>query len=151
MTSDGGNTELVVVGVDGSSESVAALGWAARYSAATGSRVRAVMTWHYQPAVGTTPAGRAPATVTDEVRQAMQETLANAVTEACAALSSDAVETQIAYGHPAQVLIDQSRDADLLVVGSRGHGAFTGMTVGSVSIHCVTHAECPVVVVRGEA
>ncbi len=151
MTTDGGIPELVVVGVDGSSESVAALGWAARYAAATGARVRVVMAWHYPPAVETAAVGRAPETLTDEVRQAMQETLAKAVTDACAASSSDAVETQIACGHPAQVLIEQSRDADLLVVGSRGHGAFTGMMVGSVSIYCVTHAECPVVVVRGKA
>ena len=54
-----------------------------------------------------------------------------------------------AYGHPAQALIEASNEADLLVVGSHGHGAFTGMLVGSVSIHCVTGAFCPVVVVRG--
>ena len=63
--------------------------------------------------------------------------------------SAASVETRVAYGHPAQVLIDESKDADLLVVGSHGHGAFTGMLVGSVSIHCVTNASCPVVVVRG--
>jgi nucleotide-binding universal stress UspA family protein len=57
----------------------------------------------------------------------------------------------VGYGHPAQVLIDQSEEAGLLVVGSRGHGAFTGMMLGSVSLYCVTHAHCPVVVVRGDA
>ena len=59
------------------------------------------------------------------------------------------MEKSTAYGHPAQALIEASREADLLVVGSHGHGAFTGMLVGSVSIHCVTNAFCPVVVVRG--
>jgi nucleotide-binding universal stress UspA family protein len=48
------------------------------------------------------------------------------------------------------VLIGESKEADLLVIGHRGHGAFAGMLVGSVSIHCVTHASCPVVVIRGE-
>jgi nucleotide-binding universal stress UspA family protein len=57
--------------------------------------------------------------------------------------------TEVAYGHPSQVLVEKSKTADLLVVGNRGHGAFTGMLVGSVSIHCVTNAVCPVVVVRG--
>jgi nucleotide-binding universal stress UspA family protein len=61
-----------------------------------------------------------------------------------------AVEKSTTYGHPAQALIEASREADLLVVGHHGHGAFTGMLVGSVSIHCVTGAFCPVAVVRAD-
>jgi nucleotide-binding universal stress UspA family protein len=52
-------------------------------------------------------------------------------------------------GHPAQVLIDAAREAQLLVVGSRGHGGVAGALLGSVGQHCVQHATCPVVVVRG--
>jgi nucleotide-binding universal stress UspA family protein len=51
-------------------------------------------------------------------------------------------------GHPAPALVQASRDADLLVVGSRGHGEFVGMLLGSVSEHCVTNAHCPVLVLR---
>jgi nucleotide-binding universal stress UspA family protein len=58
------------------------------------------------------------------------------------------VQTAIVYGHPSEALIEASKTASLLVVGSRGHGAFTGMLLGSVSIHCVTSASCPVTVVR---
>jgi nucleotide-binding universal stress UspA family protein len=137
--------QLVVVGVDGSAESVAALKWAGTYAAATNSRVRAVMAWHYPAAVGPAPVGIAPAAISDEVRQNMAEALDKAVAEAASGID---IEKEIGYGHPAQVLVDQSGDADLLVVGSRGHGAFTGMMLGSVSIHCVTNARCPVVVVR---
>lgn len=140
--------QLVVIGVDGSPESVAALKWAAAYGAATGARLRAVMAWHYPAPVGIAPVGVAPAAISEEVRQQMTESLAKAVAEAAADAE---IEQEVGYGHPAQVLIDQSADADLLVVGSRGHGAFTGMMVGSVSIHCVTHAHCPVVVVRADA
>jgi nucleotide-binding universal stress UspA family protein len=50
-------------------------------------------------------------------------------------------------GHPARVLLDTAKDAQMLVVGSRGHGTFAGIMLGSVSQHCVQHAPCPVVVV----
>ena len=56
------------------------------------------------------------------------------------------VSRQVVRGHPANVLVEASRGADLLVVGSRGHGTVVGMLLGSVSHHCVLHAECPVVV-----
>ena len=59
------------------------------------------------------------------------------------------VETSTIEGQPAPVLLNAANDADLLVVGSHGHGHFAGMLMGSVSTHCVEHANCPVVVVRG--
>ena len=62
----------------------------------------------------------------------------------------DRVETKVAYGHPAMVLVNEADAADLLVVGNRGHGKFSGMLLGSVSIHCVTTATRPVVVVRSK-
>lgn len=58
------------------------------------------------------------------------------------------LEYKIIEGHPAPVLVAESREADLLVVGSRGHGEFIGMLIGSTSEHCVTNASCPVVVFR---
>jgi nucleotide-binding universal stress UspA family protein len=140
--------ELVVVGVDGSAESVAALGWAARYAAASGARVRALLAWHYPGAVGGPPVEKAPEAIRGETEEQMRATLDEAVAKAVPG-QAPGVEKVIGYGHPAQVLIDASKEADLLVVGSRGHGAWTGMLVGSVSIHCVTGAFCPVVVVRG--
>lgn len=79
----------------------------------------------------------------------MRGELAEAVAKVYPDKADPAIETKVPYGHPAQVLIDESKEADLLVVGSHGHGGFSGMLVGSVSIHCVTHASCPVVVVRG--
>jgi nucleotide-binding universal stress UspA family protein len=137
--------ELIVVGVDGSQESVGALAWAARYGAACGARIHALLAWHYPSAVGPSPPGVAPESITDEVEEEKSQQLMQAI----AAGAPDAhVEPVIGYGHPAEVLVNASREADLLVVGSRGHGAFTGMLVGSVSLHCVNHAFCPVVVVR---
>jgi nucleotide-binding universal stress UspA family protein len=148
MDGEGGGQELVVVGVDGSAESVAALNWAARYAAATGARVLALRAWHHPgavggPAVETAPEG-AGAQTEEQVRAALDE----AVAKSDFGQQGAGAETRLAHGHPAQALIDASREADLLVVGSHGHGAFTGMMLGSVSIHCVTSAFCPVVVVR---
>jgi nucleotide-binding universal stress UspA family protein len=54
----------------------------------------------------------------------------------------------VRQGNPAQVLIDAAADADLLVVGSRGHGGFAEVLLGSVCMHCVQHAPCPVAVIR---
>jgi nucleotide-binding universal stress UspA family protein len=147
MTSEG-KTECVVVGVDGSPESAAALAWAARYARAVGATVRAVLAWHYPTSAGGPPVGVAPPTVTGEVEHHMRDQLRHAVSATIGPEPGITVEEKIGYGHAAQVLIDESKGADLLVVGSRGHGAFTGMLLGSVSTHCVTHAACPVTVIR---
>jgi nucleotide-binding universal stress UspA family protein len=139
--------ELVVVGVDGSPASVAAVAWAARYASASGARVRALLAWHYPGAVGGPPIEKAPASVRNQTEKQEQATLDEAVAKAIPG-RAPAVETSLGYGHPAQVLIDASREADLLVVGRHGHRPFAGMLIGSVSLHCVTEAFCPVVVVR---
>ncbi|HTS97369.1 MAG TPA: universal stress protein [Streptosporangiaceae bacterium] len=149
MTSDGEVQPVVVVGVDGSPESVAALTWAGRYAAATGATVRAVYAWHVPAMAGMPAAGKAPEPVTAEIEERIRADVTEAIAKAFPDPSTAKIETKIAHGHPAEVLIDESEHASLLVVGHRGHGAFTGMLVGSVSIHCVTHAACPVVVVRG--
>jgi nucleotide-binding universal stress UspA family protein len=148
MNGEGSGQELVMVGVDGSAESVAALRWAARYATATGARVRALLAWRYPAAVGEAPVGVAPEAIRAQTEAQMHETLDEAIAKAYADQETAGVEKSTAYGHPAQALIEASKEADLLVVGSHGHGAFTGMTLGSVSIHCVTVAFCPVVVVR---
>jgi nucleotide-binding universal stress UspA family protein len=150
MTAEGAGQQTVVVGVDGSPGSVAALAWAGRYAAATGARIRAVHAWHYPTVAGQPPEGKAPASVTSEVEQRMRDDVTNAMFDAHTDPSLQ-VETEVVYGHPVEVLVGASADADLLVVGHRGHGAFPGLHIGSVAIHCVTHATCPVVVVRGPA
>jgi nucleotide-binding universal stress UspA family protein len=148
MTQNEPGRQVVVTGVDGSAESIAALQWACRYGAATGASVRAVRAWHYPAAVGPAPVGVAPESVREETERHIRENLAAAIARADPDLAAR-VEPHLVYGHPAEVLIGESQGADLLVVGHRGHGAFTGMLTGSVSIHCVNHAACPVVVVRG--
>lgn len=143
-----GRTESIIVGVDGSQSAEAALKWAARYAHATGGSLVAVLAWHYPSAVGGPPVGVAPEAVTSEVEKSRYEMLDKAIEATCGDMPSLRVERKVVYGHPAQALLDESRHADLLVVGSKGHGGFTGMMLGSVSTHCVTHASCPVTVVK---
>ncbi len=145
MTSVHRTGPVVTVGVDGSAESIRALQWAARYAAATGGRIRAVLAWHYPAPIGPAPVGIAPELVTGEVSQHLAEFLSRTVAANAAGVDAEEI---VCTGHPAQVLLEQAKGADLLVVGARGHAAVTGMYLGSVSVHCVTHATCPVVVVR---
>ena len=142
---DGG---LVVVGVDGSEESVAALRWAADYAKAAGATVQALIAWHYPDVAGAAPVGHAPPPIRHETEDRIRATLDQAVRQVYPDPAGAGVQTRLAYGHPSKALVEASKGASLLVVGSRGQGAFTGMLLGSVSMHCVTSASCPVTVVR---
>jgi nucleotide-binding universal stress UspA family protein len=148
MTSESDARPLVVVGVDSSEGSLAALRWAARYGAATGTPVRAVLVWHYPTTASAPPPGHAPAEVQQEVEGEEADTLREAIAKAAPDATDAQIHGVVRYGHPAEALIDESSRADLLVVGRRGHGGFLGMHIGSVSQHCVNGAHCPVVVVR---
>lgn len=131
---------VVVVGVDGSQSSKDALRWAANYAELSGGAVRVVTSFKTELLI----AGSPNAGLAAQAR----ETLEGAVSEVFGAKPSVPVSVDVIPGHPAQVLVEASRSADLLVVGSRGHGAFVGMFLGSVSNHCVHHAKCPVLVVH---
>ncbi len=132
----------IVVGVDGSDSARAALDWALGEARLRSGQVRLVSAWHY-PVVGDA-AGRAPdrEAFGDHARQANAEALRRA------ADAGVEVTGEVTEGHPADVLLQAADGADLLVVGSRGHGGFAGMLLGSVSNHIVQHARCPVLVVR---
>jgi nucleotide-binding universal stress UspA family protein len=135
----------VVVGVDGSEASADALRWAVRYARMTGATVRAVTVWHYPASFGWAPTTAIPEMdLEGDARQALKETLEQVV----GAEGPVTIQTHVVEGPPALMLLRAAEDADLLVVGSRGHGAFAGMLLGSVSEHCVHHATCPVVVIR---
>ena len=85
MSGERTGQELVVVGVDGSAESVRALGWAARYATATGARVQALLAWHYPDVAGQAPVGTAPEPVRHQTEVHMRATLSEAIAKACAA------------------------------------------------------------------
>lgn len=135
----------IVVGIDGSRSSVAALKWAARQAELTGCTLEAVTTWDWPAAFGVAfsyvPSDYSPS---DDARKILDDALEGVRREH----SGLSIRATVVEGHPAPVLVEASRGADLLVVGSRGHGEFAGMLLGSVSEHCVTNAHCPVVVLR---
>jgi nucleotide-binding universal stress UspA family protein len=141
--------KLIVVGVDGSEKSRAALHWAYGEAIHHNASLTVVMTWH-PPALQMGPGyGSLP---TEEYDTQPKRTALGMLEALTAELEEQNppvdIRTSIEEGNPAKVLIDRSKEADLLVVGSRGHGGFAGMLLGSVSQHLVAHAECPVVVVR---
>ena len=136
--------ERVVVGVDGSPRSVAALRWAADYAAHAGAAVRAVTGWQHPLRY------RWESTLSDdELSERAGRMLSETVDAALGTDPAVKVEESVVAGHPAQVLIDASGDARLLVLGSHGYAAVHGALLGAVSQYCVQHARCPVVVVRG--
>lgn len=140
--------DRVVVGVDGSEPSVLALHWAV-HLAGPGTAVLAVTTWTPPAAVGyaaggwtTLPSGWDPAA---DARTVLDATLERAFGAARPA----GLVSAVLEGGAARVLVELSRQARSLVVGSRGHGGFVGLLLGSVSATCAEHAACPVLVVHG--
>jgi len=138
----------IVVGVDGSPVSRAALKWAVRQAELTGGTVEAVVAWHYPAMVG--GYAWAPVSVLDntDFSEIAAKALNDAVAETVDPASKVRVSTSVQEGNAAQVLLDAADGADLLVVGSRGHGGFTSALLGSVSQHCALHARCPIVIIR---
>jgi nucleotide-binding universal stress UspA family protein len=136
----------IVVGVDGSPSSVQALTWAIRQAGRTGAVVAIICAWQYPVNYGWAYAEPDPP-LGDLASQAVEK----AVAEARQADQTVEIEAHVVEQNPAQALIAASQGADLLVVGSRGHGGFSGILLGSVSQHCVQHAACPVLVWRGGA
>lgn len=139
----------IVVGVDGSASSRAALRWAVRQARLTGATVDAVIAWqiplmlqNYSWAPVYLEEARDFA---EDARKRIDAVIGEEVSPADGPL----VRSQVVHGHPAQVLLAAAAGADLLVIGSRGHGSFADALLGSTGQHCVHHAHCPVLIMRG--
>jgi nucleotide-binding universal stress UspA family protein len=141
----------IVVGLDGSDSSSAALKWALDEAELRGVDVHAVMAWQ-PPAAYNAPNIMAVSTLVtgEDVAAAAAAEVSRIATEAGAGRSVK-ITAEALEGHPAEVLISAARDASLLVVGTRGHGGFVGALLGSISHHVVAHAACPVVVIPDHA
>lgn len=137
------DTRTIVVGVDGSEASVEALRQAQSLAVPLSARVVAMACWDYPPVYD----GYVAVGIDDfDVRAG--EILAEAVAKAFGADVPANVEPRLVQGHPRHMLIEESKTADMLVLGRRGHGGFGGLLLGSVSSACVAHAHCPVLIVH---
>lgn len=135
--------QRIVVGIDGSEQSKAALRWAIGQARLTGASVDAVTAWRFPASYGLSVVA-ADLDVEGDATKMLSETLADVV----GGTSQVQVRQLVGEGPPAEVLLNAAKDADLLVVGSRGRGGFASAVLGSVSLACVLHATCPVLVFR---
>ncbi|WP_433293609.1 universal stress protein [Actinoplanes sp. CA-030573] len=139
--------KTIVVGVDGSTGSRRALTWAAAEAADHGANLFVINVWEHTLLP---PAGSV--TVSEhyvpEPSQSTTDQLVQLIRQELGDEPPLAVQAQVKQGRPAKVLIEESTDADLLVVGVRGHGGFAGLVLGSVSQHVAAYAKCPVAVIR---
>lgn len=149
MNENGGTKEnppvqpVIAVGVDGSAPSILALRWAAALAPLFNARIRAVTSWRYQIALGTfTPVIWQP----DEEAHRI---CAAAVTKAFDGAPPAGLEMAVVEGPAAKTLVEESKTAQLVVVGSRGHGGFEGLLLGAVSATVAEHAHCPVFIAHG--
>ena len=132
----------IVVGVDGSDQSIAALRLARKLAPTFGAVIQAVSTWDYPPEyTGFVPLG------SDNFEEITMKRLDAAVAAAFGADVPEGLDRVVMYSHPSRGLVMVSEGAEMLVLGRRGHGSFRGLLMGSVSGACVAHAKCPVLVV----
>lgn len=139
----------IVVGVDGSWCSIAALRWAAEEGNLRRLPVHVVMAWQMPGIAGRSSLMLPPGyDLHAEGRHTLDGILRDHTGAPADRPPESPITSEVINGSPATTLLQVSRDASLLVVGNRGHGGFTDLLIGSVSHHCVTHAHCPVVVVH---
>ncbi len=137
-------SQPIVVGVDGSDASIEALRWADEQARMTGCPLHVITTWEFPRSYGYAVAMPEEESIEDDARRTLRDCIDKVVDPG----RRGSLIANVVEGHPGPVLCEASTAASLVVVGSRGHGAFAGMLLGSVSEFLATHSECPVVIVR---
>ena len=138
----------VVVGIDGSGCSRDALRFAASEAKLRGELLRVICVWN-TPVVVYAGGPFIPEVDDEDFRSSAQQIAEQEIADVLAGKGEAIPSVELRQGNAAQVLIEESSEASILVVGSRGRGGFTKLLLGSVSQQCASHAQCPVVIVRG--
>lgn len=140
----------IVVGVDGSDASRAALRWAREEAVLRGSQVKAVHVWRYPLMTHVPGIVDAPIFARDDLEEEARALLDKVVSEVEAESPGQAapVERKVVEGVASAELVRHAEGAELLVVGNRGRGGFADLLLGSVAHQVTSHASIPVVVVR---
>jgi nucleotide-binding universal stress UspA family protein len=139
---------MIVVGVDGSKCSHSALRFALNEARIRKAKLRVVVVWHVPLAAYGAGWAPPPPRLSEDSEAAAEEVLAEALQTVKESPSSVEIEPIVREGQPANVLVEASKEAEMLVVGSRGRGGFRELMLGSVSQQCAHHARCPVTIVR---
>jgi nucleotide-binding universal stress UspA family protein len=134
--------DAIIVGYDGSGCADRALEWAVEEARLRQVTLTIFHSWNF-------PYTGMMGPVSTQIEEAAEQTLQTAVDRVRAAAPDVVIKPLLSYGPPALVLVDSSKQADLVVVGSHGHSDFRELMLGSVSAQVAQHAACPVVVVRG--
>jgi nucleotide-binding universal stress UspA family protein len=138
----------IVVGVDGSEGSLHALRFAADEARLRDAQLRVVLAWEYPVSLFAGVGYTVPdAVMLSDFHELAEKRLAEALEAVAPALEGVEVERSVVEGAPSPALLEAAKGADLLVVGTRGHGGFVGLLLGSVSQQCAHHAPCPVTIV----
>lgn len=140
----------VIVGVDGSEPSKHALRWAQFIARASASTLEVVAAWQPYTSYGWMGGGWAAMPADWNPAQDAEKALTTTVDEVFGETRPAGLRLTVREGNAAHVLLEASEGARMLVVGSRGHGGFTGLLLGSVSAACTEHATCPVLVLHGD-
>lgn len=135
----------IVVGVDGSAQSEAALRWAQRFAAHENAAIEVITAWDYPATYGW---AAVPTDVSFE--KEFEKAAADTVRAVFGEGVPEGITVTCVQDNPVHAILEAGKDASLIVVGSRGHGGFAGVLLGSVSQRVAEHACCPVLVVHGD-
>ena len=140
-----------MVGVDGSEKSILALKWAAGLAHQTGAHIDVITTWQTPfPTIELIALGLnfELTELNERPERIAQYRIEKSILGAYGSAHPEGITSLVEEGYPGVVLEERSKEVDLLVLGNRGHGQLLETLMGSVSIHCLSHAHCPVVIVK---
>jgi nucleotide-binding universal stress UspA family protein len=139
--------QQIVVGIDGSQGARRALEWAVAEACLRDAHLVVVHAWLEPAAVAVGSVITAGGVEPEIFEETAERTMADVLGAVDTTALPQGIESHVVAGAPARALLDAAKDADLLVVGSRGLGGFSGLLLGSVSQQVAHHATCPVVII----